>query len=718
MIINGIDVRLENSREAFSPMQLDLQKEFIEACLKAFDVDIPSFLECPEGTDRKAAILCSALAWIEHRLKNHETTKTNVLYLCGGPADMHRNINEFNTRIRKTYDHEMIVLDSENISAFLQGNYLFDKIKRDDPIESSESKECVKVRPVIFFCTHNLFFETIIRQSIKDSFSLRNTLVIVDNADVVDKTAKKAASAALSNCVVQTLLKDLENVVKDGSKIANFTLNLKIFKKLFTLAPFQDYWISYSHDEIENELKMLCDSALALSDHDLALLKKLTNVDINSVLKFILLIYNFSDDDSKPFKAYATLEYFAGQHIENCKKGSNCKTFHILCLDPSVLIKRFYNFGASLIFTSASIAPISGFKSELKIETSNDFCGKTFIEDFQVYCRIVTCGAGGYHLNSSYSTRHDTDYLTSVGKTLLEFAKLTPYGEGLFVYFVSKDLLELCVSHWQSADSARGVTLWNNICKYKDVIVISREDQLDTDKLDDEKGTCVLLLIRGQIPDQQLPIENRRVIVFVGLPFTFTEDPELKLKKKYIFESRMNGTRKGLLTESGYEEWEAYKIVNKIINRFIESKNHYGAILLCDFRYEIKALLPWLQGKIQRENRFAELIFELKDFFFHVKERLSAAENAVQCTQFEGKVRKWEIQNNQLEYVLMKKKNDRSICCKRYLESVLEERLSKIKLLKQQLQAGKMMGGTPVSPIKENLSRLGIQSPRKRPYPE
>lgn len=708
MMIKGIEVRIPPPLdEPFGAAQLQIQNDFMQACMDAFaDKEKPSFLESPEGTDRTVTLLSTALAWIDHQLKTQETQTNKILYLCGTNDECHRIIQEYKKRIEKNYDFEMKLLDFENISIFNQTDEgLQNKRDEVDSKEMTNAKENKwVVNPVIIFGTHNLFIEGIMSKSQKGTFSLKDTIVLVDDAHLIEETARIAMSASLSNCVFQTFEKDLEQGIGSGHELSDFAFQLKWLKAIFMMKPYVECYgfPSYSYKDLEHYLKPIHDSAPSLT-----VLKNFTNIDINNVnniLKFISHIFNFSALESEldSVKAYTSEDYFVGQHMHHCKEGSNCKTIQILCIDPSVLIKRILKSNASPIFTSATISPISGLKTELQIESSNDFTGKSFVEDFQIFCRIVSCGAGGYFLNSSFSTRDDKDYLTSLGKTVLEFSKVTPECEGVLVYFISASLLENCVSHWQIAKPAGQVTLWDEICKYKDIISISRKDDQDkVEKLNKEKGSCILTTIRGPIPEDKLSIQKKRVVIVVGVPFLYTKDPHLRLKKEYNKEKIRDKNLK-FLSESQYEQREAYKLVNRVIDRQICSKSQYGVILLLDTRYRESELSPSIRLKIQREKRFHELIFELKDFFSHVKDRVSSTSvnEELVSTQFGGKVKKWEFEKSRLEYLKLKRQNDRYTGNKKYLENMLQEHLKANELLKEDLEKLKAQVPIAKTPVK------------------
>jgi regulator of telomere elongation helicase 1 len=78
------------------------------------------------------------------------------------------------------------------------------------------------------------------------------------------------------------------------------------------------------------------------------------------------------------------------------------------------------------------------------------------------------------------------------------------------------------------------------------------------------------------------------------------------------------------------DEWyllEATRAVNQAIGRVIRHKNDYGAILLCDQRFEglsfKAALSSWVRPHMKKHNSFGTMIRELRQFFVNAEKTVS-----------------------------------------------------------------------------------------------
>lgn len=79
------------------------------------------------------------------------------------------------------------------------------------------------------------------------------------------------------------------------------------------------------------------------------------------------------------------------------------------------------------------------------------------------------------------------------------------------------------------------------------------------------------------------------------------------------------------------QQWyqlEASRAVNQAIGRIIRHKNDYGAIILCDCRFDNpnfkKHLSTWLRPHIKSFTSFGIIVKELKDFFRYAEYTVSS----------------------------------------------------------------------------------------------
>jgi len=87
------------------------------------------------------------------------------------------------------------------------------------------------------------------------------------------------------------------------------------------------------------------------------------------------------------------------------------------------------------------------------------------------------------------------------------------------------------------------------------------------------------------------------------------------------------------LTAEGWYLLEATRAVNQGIGRVIRHKDDYGAILLCDQRFEghsfKAALSSWVQPHMKKQNSFGSMLRELRQFFVNAEKTVSS-----ECTSW------------------------------------------------------------------------------------
>lgn len=143
-------------------------------------------------------------------------------------------------------------------------------------------------------------------------------------------------------------------------------------------------------------------------------------------------------------------------------------------------------------------------------------------------------------------------------------------------------------------------------------------------KINQNKGAIFMAVLRGKV-SEGLDFADMygRGVVITGIPFAPYKEPKVELKQKYLD----GNLERGRETISG-RQWyslDAIRAVNQAIGRVIRHKDDYGAILLCDHRFNqnIQYISTWVKNNLDnRQCTFDRTIEELTTFF-------TTAENTV-----------------------------------------------------------------------------------------
>ncbi|CAH2086921.1 unnamed protein product [Euphydryas editha] len=297
------------------------------------------------------------------------------------------------------------------------------------------------------------------------------------------------------------------------------------------------------------------------------------------------------------------------------------------CFSPGFGMKQLLEQHVrSIILTSGTLAPLKPLISELGIPIGVQLENPHIVKSNQICVKIVSHGPDTVQLNSNYQNRNNPKYISSLGRTILSFSRVIP--DGLLVFFPSYPIMTKCQEMWQ----AEGI--WSSINNIKPIFVEpQRKDTFNSvisdyySKISDPntKGACFMAVCRGKVSEGlDFADMNGRAVIITGLPFPPFKDPRIVLKKKYLEELRVK--EKEFLSGDEWYSLEATRAVNQAIGRVIRHQNDYGAILLCDTRFnnpKLKSQLSaWLRDYINVSNKFGETVSEICRFFKNAQSSL------------------------------------------------------------------------------------------------
>lgn len=324
-------------------------------------------------------------------------------------------------------------------------------------------------------------------------------------------------------------------------------------------------------------------------------------------------------EEQKPQKGYRKND---GWTAMTPSVKSNAKVVSFWCFNPGFGMTQVLNKNVrSVILTSGTLAPLKPLISELGIPVKVRLENPHIIKKSQVYVRIVGQGPDNEPLISNYENRNNPKYVASLGRTILNFCPVIP--SGLLIFFPSYFIMNKCIDDWQAS------RLWGDISSRKPIFIEPRtkEEFLVVmneyyAKINDPtgKGAIFMAVCRGKVSEGlDFADMNGRGVIITGLPFPPVKDPRVVLKRRYLEENRTRENE--ILTGNEWYGLEATRAVNQAIGRVIRHKDDYGAILLCDQRFNDRRqkdqLSKWLQGHLQQSHNpgFGTIMREISVFF-------------------------------------------------------------------------------------------------------
>ncbi|XP_015515534.2 regulator of telomere elongation helicase 1 homolog isoform X1 [Neodiprion lecontei] len=530
------------------------------------------------------------------------------------------------------------------------------------------SKE-LKQSADITFMPYNYILDPKTRKA--QGLELQNNILLLDEAHNVEKTCEESASLQISSTDIAICIDEITTVMKDVADEASSSEpafdTASGSQKDFTpedLCILKAMFLEFEKaiDSIEIKKKdegetfpggyifELLEKAELTQGKETLVIDKLDKIVLylsttstspfsrkgNGLQKFNdLLRVVFSGGQASPlYRDRVKRCYKVHVMPEEVKKGrkndgwdalkttskTEGKIISYWCFSPGFGMQQIVEQGIrSIVLTSGTLSPLKPLISELAIPIGVQLENPHIVTGRQVCVGVLSNGPDGHPLNSSFNTRNDPKYIASLGRTIYNFSCLIPHG--MLVFFPSYPILKKCQEEWQNSG------LWTKICERKPIYV---EGQLKHvfintmneyyEKIQDPscKGAIFMAVCRGKVSEGlDFADMNGRAVLVTGLPFPPLKDPRVILKQKYLEESRSRD--KESLTGQQWYQLEASRAVNQAIGRVIRHKNDYGAIILCDCRFENpgfrKQLSAWLQPHIKKFTNFGMITKDLREFF-------------------------------------------------------------------------------------------------------
>eukprot|EP00939_MAST-03C_sp_MAST-3C-sp1_P002617 g2617.t1 len=307
------------------------------------------------------------------------------------------------------------------------------------------------------------------------------------------------------------------------------------------------------------------------------------------------------------------------------------------CFSPGIAFEQLLKLGVhSVILTSGTLSPLEAVAQEFRQQFPVRLENPHVVGDDQVWVGVLARGVTSKSLNGSYRNRSSPVYLTELGGTIVNIARIVP--DGLLIFFASYTMLDSCVRFWKSHEGGR---LWARINTHKHCVVEPRGGGAssfhatakeyealigDTSRGSKKSGAIFFAVCRGRA-SEGIDFSDRkaRAVVVVGIPYPPLKDPRVICKRKFLDTTRRRPGMTAMLTGEQWYAIQASQAVNQAIGRVIRHKDDYGAIILCDERFGSHAqkgrLSRWIQPQWKVCSRFGEVAGGLTKFFKNIRQR-------------------------------------------------------------------------------------------------
>lgn len=338
-------------------------------------------------------------------------------------------------------------------------------------------------------------------------------------------------------------------------------------------------------------------------------------------------------------------EKFFRTVIQESKSNPNAgRTISYWCFKPAIAMKTLGTLNLRcLLLTSGTLSPMDSFAAELGLDFPVRLENPHVVTKAQIWAAVLRNGPDvngmrGTRLTSAYHARGEQTSI-ELGRTLIRIASVVP--DGLLVFFPSYGSLHYSTDVWQKygpfADRAKP-SIWEHLLQKKPIVAEERDSSkfaaailAHRTNVDNRHGSILLAVCRGKVSEGiDFSDEYGRAVVITGLPYPSAMDPKVVLKREFADEEarhsaeqniRVNGKPSTLKVLSG-SDWytiQAIRAVNQAVGRAIRHRFDYGAILLCDERFQSKNLQQkvskWIRSRITLCSTFEAGESSLQGFY-------------------------------------------------------------------------------------------------------
>lgn len=209
-----------------------------------------------------------------------------------------------------------------------------------------------------------------------------------------------------------------------------------------------------------------------------------------------------------------------------------------------------------------------------------------------------------------------------IGETVARLVESVP--GGVLVFFPSHKTLKSLVDFWQRSSPEYGgqtsaSNLWQRFKKAKGTVLIEASDAAKNDEIiasyreaiESRKSALLLCAFRGKCSEGiSFNDDACRLVVCIGIPYPPCYDDLVVRKKDYNDDKLKGGEHLGegasdekCMSGNTWYTMQAFRALNQALGRCIRHLNDYGAVVLCDSRFEAPGtrsqIAAWLRDAVE-----------------------------------------------------------------------------------------------------------------------
>ncbi|KAJ3188286.1 hypothetical protein HDU85_005436 [Gaertneriomyces sp. JEL0708] len=568
---------------------------------------------------------------------NHEVTRlANAAQTSACRQQISATKCEYYSNVRKSdvkeYQEEKM-LDIEDLVKF-------GRLNRACPYFIARSTQ---VKADIIFLPYNYLVDPYARVAQGIDERLKNSIVIFDEGHNLEGSCGSATSFELSSSDITSCILEAKLCVElsrgsttkdDFEKLHELLVKLQLKLAAVDLRGKRDMAFPGNYImELLGSINITADTVetiCSVIERAVALMSKEPTpprVALDAIASGLRVVF-------RPQNEYDLASFRVVIQTEN---DSSHRKLSFWCLSSGVAMRDLLSQGCrSVIVASGTLSPLESISAEMGIPFPIRLENPHVIQPEQVFVGVISTGPAGSRLSSSFENRRSSSYLSDLGNTVVNFARVVP--DGLLVFFPSYGVLTMCLDAWRVRQTGRD-SVWDQLRRIKEPFVEPRgKDQFSqamdefVRKLEDSNlmGAVLFAVCRGKASEGiDFSDAKGRAVLVCGIPYPAAMDPKVRLKKEHLDDLKAGAKNNaGAMQQLGGNDWyqqQAMRAVNQAIGRVIRHKKDWGAILLCDARFSSsnlrRQLSAWVRPYVRVYDHFDEAHGALGRFVKHMSSR-------------------------------------------------------------------------------------------------
>ncbi|GLH05253.1 Regulator of telomere elongation helicase 1 homolog [Gryllus bimaculatus] len=468
----------------------------------------------------------------------------------------------------------------------------------------------------IILCPVNYLIDPLVRKSM--NMELKGEIIVIDEAHMLDDLCRETASMIVPVSELKECAKDCFALV-DRQQLPHAHR---------TMADFLQAVISWIDMNSQRSLSYGFNNEKEFSVSSIHLIASLEQSQITREG-----VSKFKHPDDYVGSITLTNKYDPESSFNSRKEQE--WAIKLVCQNAGLIFNTLSSVTRSIIFSSATLSPLSAFAAELDIKIPNTCVRGHVIPPMQTWIGCLGRSGNGHELYGRYSNTKTVEYMDEIGNIVLDVCVRVPYG--VLVFVAAYWTLENIIQRWKDTG------LWTKIGEHKRPFSETRRAKDFNEVLKDFynavedaqesiksglvtvgngcTGPLLVAVMRGKVSEGfNFADDKTRAIITVGIPYPNVHEDTVRWKREY---NKLHALSKPLQDAEGWYNTQAFRALSQSLGRGLRHRQDWCLLLLLDARFQqpkYSQLLPqWMYERMINYRQYTGMLSSMEDYLKRMK---------------------------------------------------------------------------------------------------